>query len=448
MQRVLVNAYSEAADRQNLEQRVQRAVLQKVIEAEATVPFYRWFYARHDLRPDRLESIAEFRERVPTVTKADIVHFQRTTGALNYDSRSRQLHLTSGTSGAGQEQHVRTQGDLAALGTGGAYEFLWAGLKPGDRVMLTMPYSQTMAGPYFQAACEAAGVVPINGFAATTEDRLAQLYRFECHGLVLTPSHLHRLTQVSQESGRRPSVDLASLHAIFLSGEPYGLEWAASMSHYWGARLYEGWGATQTLGVAMATCEAGSIKTGASGNLGRGVLHGLDHRCLIEILDPQTGRPVADGDTGEIVVTTFRTSGMPSIRFRMGDQVRRLADSTCDCGRPLSCYEAGTIGRLDDMIKVRGMNVWPSAVDEVVLSAAVADYTGRVFTDENGRESVELSVEPRAPVPDQAGFANELSAAVRKRIGVSVQVKLLEPRSLQEVQFKARRWRDDRVVLR
>src|SRR5690606_37501287 len=125
-------------------------------------------YARHGLDVARITSLAEFSAMVPTVTKRDFLAFQSEHPDAGFDGASRQVHLTSGTSGVGREIHLRTQHDLASIGTGGGYEFIWAGVRPGDRVMLTMPYSQTMAGPYFQASCEAAGVVPINAFSADT----------------------------------------------------------------------------------------------------------------------------------------------------------------------------------------------------------------------------------------------------------------------------------------
>lgn len=441
------NSRIERLDRSEIERFVERNSIEKIKDVAATSPFYRWYYEKHSVDVSRLKTIADIRAVVPTVSKSDFLEFQSLDPDRPHLPDVRQIHLTSGTSGVGREVHARTQLDLASIGTGGAYEFVWAGLGPGDRVMLTMPYTQTMAGPYFQGACEAAGVVPINAFSASTEDRLDLLYRFGCAGLVATPSYLHRMTLIARERGLRPAGDLPSLTALFLSGEPYGLQWASEVAAFWGATLCEGWGATQTLGVVMATCERGALVRSGSGAAGRGVLHGLDHRCLIEVLDPKSGRPVAPGETGELVITNLRAKGLPCIRFRMGDRVRLLPLGSCGCGRHFTCYEAGTISRLDDMIKVRGMNVWPSAVDEIVFAEPVTDYSGRVFTDQAGREMIELLVEPAHVPPDSAGFRESLASRIRTRIGVSVEVRLIDRNSIGEVQFKSRRWRDERTVL-
>jgi phenylacetate-CoA ligase len=437
------NAALERLEPERLDALVERAVLRH-LATYADSPLYRRHYARHSFDPASVRSLADFRRLVPPLGKRDVLEHQRAVGDGGEED-TRQFHLTSGTSGIGQEIHRRAQGDLAALGTGGAWEFIWGGLGRGDRMMLTMPYSQTMAGPYFQGACEAAGIVPVNGFSASTEARLEQLYDFACKGLVITPSYLHRLTTAAAEAGRRPAEDLPSLTSIFLSGEPYGLDWAGEMSRAWGADLYEGWGATQTLGVVMATCDLGAVQT-AGGEPRRGAMHALEHRCLIEVVDPESGEEVEPGETGEIVVTTLRSGGLPCIRFRMGDVVRRLGRHGCACGRAFEAFEAGSISRLDDMVKIRGMNVWPSAVDEVVLGGPVREYRARVFTDGAGRESVALRVEVGDAVAGRDDLAGQLRRRLKEQVGVSVEVEVVGEDSFAENDFKSRRWSDERAV--
>lgn len=440
------NAVIEAMPADRLQAMVGRRLRHVVRSAYREVPFYRWYYDRLGFDPDGVASVDDL-ARIPTVTKRDLLEFQAGRPvAGERDPALRQIHLTSGTSGVGRESHPRYAEDMEAVGIGGAYEFLWAGLVPGERLLLTIPYSQTMAGPHFQATCKAAGLVPVNAFATGTTERVAQLYRFACAGLSATPSYVHALTLEARRQGRRPDRDLPSFRRIFVSGESYGTEWAREVEAYWGARVHEGWGATQTLGVVMASCELGAVVDGPYGPA-RGVLHGLDHRCVIEVLAAD-GSPVEPGDAGEIVVTTLRTRGLPSVRFRMGDRVRRLGTGSCRCGRTSSCFEAGTIGRLDDMIKIRGMNVWPSSVDAAVLQGAVVDYRGRVFTGGDGRERVEVGVE----LADPSAWSDEFVTGVRDRIkalaGVSMDVVQLPSGTLREEGFKSRRWRDERASRR
>ena len=445
------NALWETAPKAHIEAVTTARLVQLIGDAHQRVPFYRWFYDRAGLRPGRLRTLADVRREVPFVTKLDLLEFQDAAGWEELDQTGvRQFHLTSGTSGAGREFHLRDQEDLAALGTGGAYSLLWAGLQQGDRLLLTIPYSQTMAGPYFQAACEAAGVVPVNGFALDSAQRVDALGTYRCAAISLTPSHLHRLTVLTRQRGMEPIRDFPALRSIILSGESYGLQWAEHMETWWGARVHEGWGATQTMGVAMATCPRGAIVRDPAGTR-RGTLHGLDHRCLIEVLGPGD-EPTEAGQYGELVITTLRVSAMPCIRFRMGDQVRRHPQERCDCGRQFSTYVAGSLSRIDDMMKVRGMNIWPTAVDSTVFGVpSVTDYRGRLFTDDDGREQMLLEIEATGSSTGEP-LEHLLAARVKSVVGITPQVRLLpqgaigEPMLNTTASFKARRWADQRLA--
>ncbi|MGH3253973.1 MAG: phenylacetate--CoA ligase family protein [Streptosporangiaceae bacterium] len=446
------NGLWERASAEAIRTFVTQRLLETIARAYEQVPFYRSFYRAAGLNPARLRTLSDIHRDVPLLSKADLLAFQ--DGHPLADVRQpgvRQIHLTSGTSGSGREVHLRDSRDLAALGTGGAYAYLWAGLKEGERLLLTIPYSQTMAGPYFQASCEAAHVVPVNGFVLDTEARVQALRSYRCAGLSATPSHLHRLTVVAREAGLKPAADMPSLRSIFLSGEPYGTQWALGMQEFWGARIHEGWGATQTMGVALATCSAGALVMNG-GSAARGTLHGLDHRVFVEVLG-QDGGEVEPGGRGEIVISTLRASAMPCIRFRMGDEVRRDPRPGCACGMQFSRYEAGTLRRLDNMIKIRGMNVWPEAVDDAILEmSAVADYRGSVYTDDDGREQVLLEVEI---LP--TGRTGDLEKALERRVKVAVGITpivravppgtLADPAGAGDGPFKARRWSDHRAAI-
>jgi phenylacetate-CoA ligase len=445
------NALWERARAEEIRDFALARLLEVIGRANREVPFYRWFYAAAKLEPARLRTRSDIRRYVPPVTKSDLLAFQEQqpmTAGLD-EPGVRQVHLTSGTSGAGREMHVRDARDLAALGTGGAYAYLWAGLRAGQRLLLTIPYSQTMAGPYFQASCQTAQLVPVNGFALDTVARVAALRTYQCAGISATPSHLHRLTAVARQQGLDPAADLPALRSIILSGEPYGVRWARDMQDFWGAQVHEGWGATQTLGVAMASCPQGAV-TGPAEAPVRGTLHALDHRIFLEVLDGD-GEEAEPGERGEIVVSTLRAFGMPCIRFRMGDEVRRDPRPRCGCGMSFSGYEAGTLRRIDNM-KIRGMNVWPEAVDDAVLEVpTVADYRGSVYTDDDGREQVLLEVETTAARP-AAGLEQLISRRVKAAAGVTPLVRVVRPGAIADPAgaadgpFKARRWHESRAA--
>ena len=177
----------------------------------------------------------------------------------------------------------------------------------------------------------------------------------------------------------------------------------------------------------------------------------LPEACIYEVLDPATERPAAPGDAGELVVTPLFGEATPIIRFATGDRVRYLPAGSCHCGRTGGGIEAGTVSRYDSMVKIRGVNVWPEAVDEVVFSfPGVADYAAEVFTDETqGSEQVRLAVEFAAADPGERRRTLEaLGPRLQERIGIRVEVVAHTGPALvaavPDDWAKRSRWRDRR----
>jgi phenylacetate-CoA ligase len=166
------------------------------------------------------------------------------------------------------------------------------------------------------------------------------------------------------------------------------------------------------------------------------------------VVDSATGAHVKPGDEGEAVITFLDSEASPLLRFATGDKVRYLGWTCCPCGRPLPGLESGTITRYDDMLKVKGVNFWPAAVDTVVLAdAAVEDYRGRVFLDEQGRERIALRVRFRGGGKDPAStLIPALEEELRQRIGLTMKIEPVEQLegAFRDERTKARRWRDDR----
>ena len=176
------------------------------------------------------------------------------------------------------------------------------------------------------------------------------------------------------------------------------------------------------------------------------MLHNIDPYVLTEVVDPATGRHVADGEAGEIVVTILYRHDAPIIRCRMGDRAVYRAPGYCACGRPFGGFEVASIGRMDDMRKVKGINVWPSAIDDVVFAfAAVSDYQVVLETGLAGQERAGLRVLCDASDPAAATLLQEqLARSVEERLGIRFTVEMLEPGALQQVEWKAKRWIDRR----
>ena len=312
------------------------------------------------------------------------------------------------------------RGTWRGWGSGSRTSCTGPGWSRGDRLLLTIPYGLTMAGPFGIKAAELAGVVPVYAGGLGAAEKLDLVERFAVAAIWATPTYLRRLMAVAGERGLRPDRDLPVLKALVISGEPWLTEWAAQLEAFWGVPLFEMYGSTQTTGSTLLTCERGVLPGGD-----RGVLHNLDHRVHLEVLDPDTFEAVGVGEQGEAVVTDLVNTGFPCIRFRTGDLVTYLGRAACPCGRALTQLRCGAITRADDRMKIRGVNVWPEAFDAVLLGRFGAlEYQGEVSVDERrGTEEVRIRVELPAGAPP----ASRRSPMPSGRTSLGVRLEAVEP---------------------
>ena len=238
----------------------------------------------------------------------------------------------------------------------------------------------------------------------------------ELHFICASTNYLHTLTEAFRRRGEQPRQKLPMMKGIFIAAEGYPPEWARRIEDEWGCRLHEGYGSTQGSGFVCGTCERGAVRSDRE----RGLMHLFEWTNYAEVVEPESGSPVAEGDEGEIILTNLDLEGSPVIRFSTRDRARWFPASACGCGRSWHCIETGTIGRYDDMMKVRGNNVWPLTVDTIVFAEpAVAEYVGRVFVDQAGRTEVEVRFALRDPASmstsERAALADRLQSAIKAR---------------------------------
>jgi phenylacetate-CoA ligase len=230
------------------------------------------------------------------------------------------------------------------------------------------------------------------------------------------------------EVGLKEGIDLAgsSVRAVVVAGEPGGNIPATRecIEQAWGARVFDHYGMTEVGPVAVEAdnqpCQ----------------MYLFENGFLAEVVAPETGKPVAEGETGELVLTNLGRVGSPLIRYRTGDIVRLAADR--DATRPLwRRMEGGILGRADDMIHVRGNNVYPAAIEAIVRRfAEVAEY--RLHVDQsNPLADLRLEVEPTSG--DGRSLADAIGRAVRDELLFRVDVTPTPPGSLPRFELKARR---------
>lgn len=407
-----------------------------------TNPFYRALWAEAGVDPDRLRSFEDFRDRVPIVTKRDLLRDQQEHPPYGRRLGVRpeqvvQVVLTSGTSGAGQEVHPQTLADVemgALILTWGCY---WAGFTPGEVVLDTFPVATSAGGLWAYRSFTKQLVNVFSVGTLDTRQKLEFARRFRASAIFCTPAYLMRLEAVADETG----LDLArelGLRRILVAGEPYPLAWVLERERRWGARVYEYYGSVQK-------AIAWSCERGAAPDNRRGMLHHLPHLTLLETLDPSSGRPIRPGEEGQVVLTQLRAEAAPLVRFATGDRARLLSYRECPCGRQFDGYECGTVSRYDDMLRIRGINVWPQAVDDAVFSfPEIAEYQGRVFITPDGREEASVALEFKLGVGSEvrARVLERAAGSVRERTGIRMTVEEASaplPKGIDD-RHKARRW--------
>ncbi len=425
---------------QEFKQELQRAWEQNV--------FYQKKFTKAGIHPDDIRTRQDI-IKLPLTTKEDflkdIAEYPPYGSRLQVPTSEIVMVVeTGGTSGRGQEVHALTAEDLDRIYTATAYGFFWAGVRRGTIMMQPWPITLAGAARWWDGAMHKLGGNLFHLGNYDTKERLKVMKRFKAEVVYADPSYLRRLEYVAGEMGMDVKEDIGAKSIITFAGG-VSLDWAAEREKRWGAKIYEQYACTQR---AMTwTCEYGMLRDDKWG-----FIHWLPHLCLIEVINSDTGKHVAPGEEGEIVITPLGSKATPIIRFATGDKGKFLTSEQCPCGRPFDGFEAASIGRLDDMMKIKGVNIWQSAVDNCVLTnPAVLEYKGELSVDEKGREQAGVYVEFRSSVSDTSKqqLIIQIGERLRTNTGINFLVKewpgppIFEQRD-KTSQRKVRRWEDKR----
>jgi phenylacetate-CoA ligase len=304
-----------------------------------------------------------------------------------------------------------------------------AGVGAGDRIFFAFSF-----GPFlgFWVAFDSAtrmGCLAIPGGGLRSAARLRAIVETSVTVLCCTPTYAMRLAEAAGEE----DIDLAAakVRTIIVAGEPGGSVPAvrSRISKLWqGARVVDHHGMT----------EIGPVSYGCPRR--PDVLHIIEDSYIAEVIDPESGRPVPRGVTGELVLTNLGRLGSPLLRYRTSDMVQAAVEDCCECGSYDLALEGGILGRTDDMLVVRGVNVYPGAVDNILRGfEAVSEYRVAI---QNHRSLPELSIQVE-PAPEYAGdssLTHRLEAALTHAFALRIPVSLVPAGSLPRFEMKARRW--------
>ena len=419
-----------ASSREELE-RIQLARLRELLGAvRPSNAFYETKLGPAGI-DDSVASLDAFRANCPFTTKPELAADHQANppygSNLTYPvERYTRSHQTSGTSGA----------PLRWLDTPESWQWMidnWcdifraAGVSAADRIFFAFSFGPFIGFWLAFEAGEALGALNIPGGGLSSAARLQAIFTHDTNVLCCTPTYALRLAEGAKEE----NIELANspVRTIVVAGEPGGSIPATRkrLEEAWpGATVFDHHGMTE-VGPVTYQCPAQA-----------GVLHVLEEAYLPEIIDPETTKPVTAGGTGELVLTTLGRHGSPLIRYRTGDLVTPAVKSPCRCGSHDLALQGGILGRADDMIVVRGVNVYPSAVEEILRSAGgVAEY--RVHISRNDA-LVEMSVEVEPNNGDDNSLATRLAKVFQETLALRVPVNIVEPGALPRFELKARRW--------
>jgi phenylacetate-CoA ligase len=378
-----------------------------------------------------LKSLDDIR-RFPFTTKADM----RDTYPFGLFAVPREktvrLHASSGTTGKATVVGY-TQSDIDLWTDLMARCLACMGARPGDIVHNAYGYGLFTGGLGVHYGAERLGctVIPVSG--GMTERQVTLLQDFGARVLCATPSYALNIAEVAEGMG----VDIRKLP---LSVGIFGAEpWSDAMRRDIDARLgiqaVDLYGLSEIIGPGVAS-ECLAVRSG---------LHGWEDHFLFEVIDPKTLEPVAAGEPGELVITTLTKEALPMIRYRSRD-ITRLNHEPCACGRTHVRIMRVT-GRDDDMMIIRGVNVYPSQVEAVLVGVAgVAPHYQIVLTREGALDamSIEVEIAPGAPdgEPDRQKIASNVVSQIKARLGVSCQAIIKLPGEVPRSQGKAVRVRD------
>jgi phenylacetate-CoA ligase len=417
----------ETLDRESLADRQLarfRALLAEVLASNR-------FYQQRFAGVEAVRSWDEFRA-LPFTTKDELARDQVDSPLfgtnLTYPiERYTRLHQTSGTTGKAPIRWLDTPESWDWWTRCWGYVYRAAGVGQGDRIFFPFSF-----GPFigFWAAYDGArsvGAMTVPGGGMQSEQRLQAIVESKSTVICCTPTYALRLAETAERVG----IDLRSsdVRVTVHAGEP-----GASVPRVrdrieeaWGAQCFDHTGMTE-MGATGFSCSA------------RDGVHLIESEFIGEVLDSVTGRPVPAGTSGELVLTNLGRAGMPLIRYRTGD-LAELDTNPCSCGRTFARLRGGIIGRSDDMVVVRGMNVYPSAIENVVREfPEIAEFRVEISEVRQMAEArVLIETLPEYPSEAAPGLARRVGDALQRCLFLRLECESVPPGTLPRFELKARR---------
>jgi len=403
-----------------------RQMLDQVLE---TNHFYRGKLLKHDF--SEVASLEQLKQ-LPFTTKSELVEDQRQHPPFGSDltfspEKYIRIHQTSGTTGKPM-YWLDTEESWEWWASCWKTIFQAAGAHSADRIYFAFSF-----GPFigFWAGWEGArklGAMAISGGSQSTAQRIKAIVDYGATVLVSTPTYALHMASEARKAG----VDMAQQSSVRITvhaGEPGASipRTKKMIEETWGAKCYDHPGATE-VGAFGFECEPQP-----------GGVHVNENEFIVEVIDPNSGQSVKEGERGELVITNLGRIGSPVIRYRTGDLVQPNYEP-CQCGRSFMRLQGGVLVRVDDMIVIRGMNVFPSAIENVMREFPEIEEFRIEAIQQRALTELKLTLEPRTEDASLEGLAEKVTRRFRESIGLRPQVELVLPGTLPRFELKARRF--------
>ena len=424
----------ECMSREEIEE-LQLERLKATVRHCMNSPFYKKRFEEIGLKPEDIHSLDDLR-KIPFTTKQDLrdtYPFGMASVPLRQCVR---LHSSSGTTG-NPTVILHTQKDLDEWANAVARCLWMVGLRPDDVFQNSSGYGMFTGGLGFQYGAERLGALTIPAAAGNSLRQIKFIKDFGTTAIHAIPSYVNRLYEVMQETGVDPRRD-TKLKVLAIGAEPHSEEQRKRIEQMLGVKAYNSFGMSEMCGPGVGfECQE------------QNGLHFWEDYYIVEIVDPQTLDPVPDGEIGELVLTTLNREAMPLLRYRTRDLTRVLG-RTCPCGRNHVRLDRMR-GRSDDMIVLRGVNIFPIQIEKILMSfpELSSNYLITLTTD-NDNDNMTVEVEIAEMFTDDyarlQALTKNITRALKDEILLTPHVRLVAKGSLPVNEGKAVRVVDKRKV--
>ena len=417
--------------------KLQLARLKNLVEHVYTsVPFYKAKLDAAGVKPSDIKSLEDI-AKLPFTTKSDLRETYPYGLLAVPQSDIVEVHMSSGTTGT-PVVDAYTEQDMKDWAEGIARTLSGAGATHNDTLQNAFGYGLFTGGMGFHHGARLMGMTVIPISSGNTQKQLNLMKDFGTDIFCCTPSYAMYMAEQAKTYG----IDLTSLkvRAASFGAEPWSENMRKQIEAEWGIKAYDVYGLTEITGPGVAfECDA------------QYGMHVNEDMWYPEIIDPDTGKPLPDGEKGELVITTITKQGTPLIRYRTRD-ITFIIPERCSCGRTTRRIHR-LFGRTDDMLILRGVNVFPSQIENALVDLGLRpDYLIKVDRSETTHlDEVELSVEVSADQFDDEtkgleALRNKISAYMKSKLGIMLKIKLVEPQSLPRFEGKSKRVIDNRKI--